>query len=249
MSSPYGYGGRPQDRPLGPPPGVLPPPQAAPWPPPGSAAPGQYAPPQVSRTTASAVSAAAAVPGSVGAAVLRRSGPVQRVPAAAAAGRRGPAHPARLRPARCSSAGRVAVHRRRCWAATRRQHRPARVTGPSIVPTREHQPAEGLGGGLPAQRRRSTAAVALPEQNCKAANLGNGSLAAQKVYYQKLFTCLNDAWRPIFKELGQEKPDPGLVVFDKPVTTPCGSFAAAVRPGAGVLLLRQPGDVHRRTSR
>ena len=46
MSSPYGYGGRPQDRPVGPPPGVLPPPQAAPYggPPPGpfQQGPGQF---------------------------------------------------------------------------------------------------------------------------------------------------------------------------------------------------------------
>ncbi len=99
-----------------------------------------------------------------------------------------------------------------------------RVTGPSIVPTVSTNPQKGSAEDylLNAEIYRTGA---LPEQNCKAANLGNGSLAAQKVYYQKLFTCLNDAWRPIFKELDQDKPDPGLVVFDKPVVTPCGNFA------------------------
>jgi len=97
------------------------------------------------------------------------------------------------------------------------------VSGPSIVPTPTSNPQKGTAEDylLNADIYRTGA---LPEQNCKAANLGDGSLAAQKVYYQKLFTCLNDAWRPIFKELGQDKPDPGLVVFDKPVVTPCGRF-------------------------
>jgi predicted metalloprotease len=98
------------------------------------------------------------------------------------------------------------------------------VTGPSVVPTPTSNPQKGTAEDylLNADIYRTGA---LPEQNCKAANLGTANLAAQKVYYQKLFTCLNDAWRPVFKELGQDKPDPGLVVFDKPVITPCGNFA------------------------
>ncbi|HET6988831.1 MAG TPA: neutral zinc metallopeptidase [Kribbella sp.] len=96
-------------------------------------------------------------------------------------------------------------------------------TGPSIVPTPTSNPQQGSAEDylLNADIYRTGP---LPEQNCPAANLGDGSLAVQKVYYQKLFKCLNDAWRPIFHELGQDKPDPGLVVFDKPVTTPCGRF-------------------------
>ena len=97
------------------------------------------------------------------------------------------------------------------------------VTGPSIVPTPTSNPQKGSAEDylLNADIYRTGP---LPEQNCPAANLRDGSLAAQKVYYQKLFKCLNDAWRPIFNELGQDKPDPGLVVFDKPVSTPCGNF-------------------------
>ncbi|WP_233712413.1 neutral zinc metallopeptidase [Kribbella turkmenica] len=98
------------------------------------------------------------------------------------------------------------------------------VTGPSVVPTATTNPQQGSAEDylLNAHIYRTGA---LPEQNCKAASLGTGSLAAQKVYYEKLFTCLNDAWRPIFKEIGQDRRDPGLVVFDKPVVTPCGNFA------------------------
>jgi predicted metalloprotease len=97
------------------------------------------------------------------------------------------------------------------------------VTGPSIVPTPTAHPQKGSAEDflLNADIYRTGA---LTEQNCAAADLGDGSLAAQKVYYQKLFKCLNDAWRPVFHELGQDKPDPGLVVFDKPVNTPCGLF-------------------------
>ncbi|MFB6720370.1 neutral zinc metallopeptidase [Kribbella sp. NPDC056345] len=98
------------------------------------------------------------------------------------------------------------------------------VTGPSIVPTATTKPQKGTAEDflLNANIYRTGP---LPVQNCQAEKLGDGSLAAQKVYYQKLFACLNDAWRPIFKEIGQDVPDPGLVVFDKPVVTPCGNFA------------------------
>ncbi|WP_344233990.1 neutral zinc metallopeptidase [Kribbella hippodromi] len=97
------------------------------------------------------------------------------------------------------------------------------VSGPSIVPTATTKPEKGTAEDflLNADIYRTGSLV---EQNCKAAPLGNGNLAAQKVYYTKLFKCLNDGWRPIFHDLGQDKPDPGLVVFDQPVKTPCGNF-------------------------
>ncbi|MDX2973101.1 neutral zinc metallopeptidase [Kribbella solani] len=97
------------------------------------------------------------------------------------------------------------------------------VSGPSIVPTATTTPEKGTAEDflLNADIYRTGSLV---EQNCKAAPLGNGSLAAQKAYYTKLFKCLNDGWRPIFHDLGQDKPDPGLVVFDQPVKTPCGNF-------------------------
>jgi uncharacterized protein len=97
------------------------------------------------------------------------------------------------------------------------------VTGPSIVPKPTTNPQKGSAEDFLLNADIYNTGP-LPAQNCPAANLGSGSLAAQKVYYQKLFKCLNDAWRPVFHQLGQDKPDPGLVVFDQPVTTPCGRF-------------------------
>ena len=95
--------------------------------------------------------------------------------------------------------------------------------GPSIVPTATTKPVEGSAEDFllnnPLYQSGS-----LGEMNCPAEDLGDGSLAAQKRYYEKLFGCLNDAWRPVFQKLGSSKPDPGLVVFDKPVVTPCGNF-------------------------
>ena len=242
MSSPYGHGGRPQDRPVGPPPGVLPPPQAAPYggPPPGQYAPppGQYAPPPGQFQGG---------PYQPGPGQFPQQGPGQFQPGATYQGQWAQPYyggqgqfngfqPPRRRggPARLILLGFVLLIFLGASLAvigailtggdaddTTAQ---PRVTGPSIVPTASTNPQKGSAEDylLNAEIYRSGA---LPEQNCKAANLGTGSLAAQKVYYQKLFTCLNDAWRPIFKDLDQDKPDPGLVVFDKPVVTPCGNFA------------------------
>jgi predicted metalloprotease len=216
VSNPYGYGGGPQDRPVGPPPGVLPPPQAAPY-------GGQYAPP----------------PGQ-----FQQPGPGQFQPQYQGQWAQpyygGPGQFNGFQPPkrRGGSArlilfgfatliivgGALAVISVILTGGGTEDTAEPGVTGPSIVPTATTNPQKGSAEDylLNAEIYRTGA---LPEQNCKAANLGTGSLAAQKVYYQKLFTCLNEAWRPIFKGLGDDKPDPGLVVFDKPVVTPCGSFA------------------------
>lgn len=201
MSTPYGYGGQPQDR-VGPPPGVLPPPQQVQWqpgtqyPPPAQYGgqyygPGQFNGFQPPKRRGSAIrlvligffsvaflGVALAVVG-----VLLTSG------SSSADGGAGPQI----------------------------------VDGPSVVPTAKTNAPKGspedyllnapiykVGG--------------LGELDCKAENLGDGSLAAQKVYYEKLFKCLNDGWRPAFEKMGKHEPDPGLVVFDKPVDGPCGHF-------------------------
>jgi predicted metalloprotease len=207
VSSPYGYGGPPQGRPPGPPPGILPPPQAAPWPP----QQGQY--PQ---------------------------GPPQQYPGQWAQPYYGPPgqfngfQPPRKRggPVRLILFGfvmlifigvSVAVMAAILGKSSTDDTANPGVTGPSIVPTATTNPQKGSAEDylLNADIYRTGP---LAEQNCPAANLGSGSLAAQKVYYQKLFKCLNDAWRPIFHQLGQDKPDPGLIVFDQPVQTACGNF-------------------------
>jgi predicted metalloprotease len=236
VSSPYGYGGRPQDRPVGPPPGVLPPPQAAPYGGPPSG-PFQQGPSQQG-------------PGQQGPQFQQGPGPFQQQ----GPGQFQQSYPGQWAqpyyggqgqfngfqpPKRRGGAARLILFGFACLIIvgsalavisviltggdTDDTAQPG-VTGPSIVPTASTNPQKGSAEDylLNAEIYRSGA---LSEQNCKAANLGNGSLAAQKVYYEKLFTCLNDAWRPIFKGLDQEKPDPGLVVFDKPVITPCGNFA------------------------
>jgi predicted metalloprotease len=209
VSSPYGYGGPPQDRPPGPPPGVLPPPQAAPWPP----QQGQYQP--------------------------GPSAPIQQYPGQWAQPYYGPpGHFNGFQPPRKRGGAlrlilfgfvlliflgvSFAVASVLLGKSSTDTADPG-VTGPSIVPTPTTNPQKGSAEDylLNADVYRTGP---LQEQNCPAANLGSGSLAAQKVYYQRLFKCLNDAWRPVFHELGQDKPDPGLVVFDQPVQTACGNF-------------------------
>jgi predicted metalloprotease len=97
-------------------------------------------------------------------------------------------------------------------------------SGPSIVPTATTKPDKGTAEDYLVNSALYTAG-GLGELNCPAQKLGDGSLAAQKVYYEKLFKCLNDAWRPALNKIGVNKPDPGLIVFDKPVNTACGKFS------------------------
>lgn len=95
--------------------------------------------------------------------------------------------------------------------------------GPSIVPTPTNHPAQGTAEDI-LVNDTIYGAGGLGELNCPAEKLGDGSISAQKRYYTKLFSCLNDGWRPVLEKVGIKQPDPGLVVFDKPVNTPCGSF-------------------------
>jgi uncharacterized protein len=230
VSTPYGYGGRPQDRPALPP-GVLPPPQASPWQPARhdtrySAQPARYAQP----------TQYSAQPTQYGAQPTQYGGPHgqwgQQLYYGRNSGFNG-FHPQRRKSglARVLGLGFVvlafsaialAVVGVALTGGTSTDARPGRV-GPSIVPTATTQPEKGSAEDLMVNSPIFQAG-SLGRLNCRAENLRNGSLAAQKVYYQKLFECLNDGWRPIFAKLGDNKPDPGLVVFDKPVVTPCGNF-------------------------
>ena len=222
MSSPYGYGGPPQGasqgRPVGPPPGVLPPPQSAPWP-----QQGQYAPGPMQGSPQGMP-----YPG--------QQYPPQWQPYYGGPGQFNGFQPPRKRggPLRLVLLGfvlltfigvSVAVLAALLGSSgTDTTAEPTVSGGPSIVPTPTTTPEKGT-----AEDFLLNAPVyqvgGLGELNCPAEKLGDGSLAAQKVYYQKLFKCLNDAWRPAFAKLGSDKPDPGLVVFDQPVVTPCGRFA------------------------
>ncbi len=99
-----------------------------------------------------------------------------------------------------------------------------RVTGPSIVPSPTTRTEQGSAEDV-LLNSPMYGAGRLEEMDCPAERLGNGNLPAQKRYFQKLFKCLNDGWRPTLDKAGFKQPDPGLVVFDKPVSTPCGNFA------------------------
>jgi predicted metalloprotease len=232
VSSPYGYGGpppgAPQGRPVGPPPGVLPPPQAAPWPPqqggfqqggyqqgPPGQFPGRQLPGQQ-------------FPG-------RYSGPQFQPQFSPYGG--GPGQFNGFQPPRKRGGGLrlillgfgfltligVSLAVLAAVLGGSQDTAEPKVDGPSIVPTPTTSPEKGTAEDylLNADVYRTGP---LPAQNCPATNLGSGSLPSQKAYYERLFKCLNDAWRPIFRELDQDKPDPGLVVFDKPVSTACGNF-------------------------
>ncbi|TCO44143.1 hypothetical protein EV646_111337 [Kribbella antiqua] len=224
MSSQYGYGGPHGQRPA-PPPGVLPPPAAAPWqqgPGPFQQGPFQQGQFQQGRFQPGQFQQGAPYPGQWGQPYYGGPGQFNGFPPPR---RRGGA----LRFILLGFILLVFVGVSLAVLGsilTRGSDDTAEpgVTGPSIVPTPNTNAQKGSAEDY-LQHAEIYDAGALPEQNCPAADLGNGSLAAQKVYYQKLFTCLNDAWRPIFKDLGQSPPDPGLVVFDKPVVTPCGNFA------------------------
>jgi uncharacterized protein len=201
VSTPYGYGGRPQDR-VGPPPGVLPPPQPAQWQvgPPAPQYGGQqpyYGPShfngfQPPRRRGSAIRL-----------VLIGFFSVAFLGVALAV---------------------VGVLLTGGSRSSADESGPQIVDGPSVVPTAKTNAPKGSPEdyllNAPIYR-----AGGLGELDCPAENLGDGSLSAQKVYYEKLFKCLNDAWRPAFGKIGKHDPDPGLVVFDQPVNTPCGRFA------------------------
>lgn len=79
----------------------------------------------------------------------------------------------------------------------------------------------------------------LSNGNCTAQDLGAASSPEQTRFYQSLLRCLNDEWRPPIRSAGFPYARPGLVVFDAPVSTPCGSAS----PRAGrTLAFYCPGD-------
>ncbi|TWD81580.1 putative metalloprotease [Kribbella amoyensis] len=226
MSNPYGYG-RPQDtRRPGPPPGVLPPPQAAPWQqgPPQQApryggpgpqqGPGRHPQQQGQYPQQGQYQGQWAQPYYGGPNQFNGFQPPKR--------RGGAAKYVLFGFFAVALVGITLAVIGSILNGGSTTAEPER-SGPSIVPTATTDPEEGSAEDFLLNNPLYTAG-ALNEMNCPAEQLGDGSLTAQKRYYQKLFGCLNDAWRPLFGKLGITKPDPGLVVFDQPVSTPCGNF-------------------------
>ncbi len=75
--------------------------------------------------------------------------------------------------------------------------------------------------------------------SCPAAALGSATKQEQTDFYQGLMSCLDKTWAPNVEEAGFSFTDPGLVVFDTAVSTPCGTFS----PQTGsILAFYCPGD-------
>jgi predicted metalloprotease len=62
----------------------------------------------------------------------------------------------------------------------------------------------------------------LANGNCPAEDLGNASADDQTRFYDSLMDCLDREWGPPIKNAGFSYQSPDLVVFESPVTTPCG---------------------------
>ena len=218
MSTPYGYGGRPEDR-VAPPPGVLPPPQQTQWQqgPPGGQFP-QQVPPQYGGQRQYQGQWPQPHYGSGGPNQFNGFQPRRRRGGAIRLVLVGFTVVAFLGIA-LAVVGVVLTGGGTSTDTADKQVE----NGPAVVPTATTTPVKGSAEDY-LLNAPIYQAGGLGELDCPAEKLGDGSLAAQKVYYEKLFKCLNDAWRPIFQKLGKTDPDPSLVVFDKPVQTACGNF-------------------------
>ncbi len=96
-------------------------------------------------------------------------------------------------------------------------HVPAPASSPNATPV---NPAAAV---AVLQRNTLYDQGGLPNRLCRAHDLGAASTAEQTDFYQALMSCLNDEWRGRIRSAGFRYADPGLVVFDSPVTTPCGN--------------------------
>ncbi|MBA3233593.1 MAG: neutral zinc metallopeptidase [Propionibacteriales bacterium] len=102
-------------------------------------------------------------------------------------------------------------------------HTPARATNPDAAPVDASNAQAVL--------RDNTlyAQGGLANGDCPAQDLGEASKEEQTRFYEALMGCLNDEWRPSVESAGYTYEEPGLVVFDSAVITPCGSAS----PGDG----------------
>lgn len=98
-------------------------------------------------------------------------------------------------------------------------HEPAPAADPNAAPVSAQEPVTVLKGNTLYDQG------GLPNGNCPAQDLGDASTAAQTRFYESLMSCLNAEWRPPIESAGYTYAEPGLVVFDSPVSTPCGNAA------------------------
>ncbi|MDQ3307141.1 MAG: neutral zinc metallopeptidase, partial [Actinomycetota bacterium] len=98
-------------------------------------------------------------------------------------------------------------------------HSPARASNPNT------EPVDASDATAVLERNTLYQQGGLANGACPAQDLGTASTEDQTRFYEALITCLNDEWQPIVESAGYDYADPGLVVFDAAITTPCGSFS------------------------
>ncbi len=96
-------------------------------------------------------------------------------------------------------------------------HSPARADSPGTSPVDPSDPEAVL------ERNTLYEQGGLANGDCPAPGLGDASKEEQTVFYESLMGCLNDEWRPVVEGAGYSYTEPGLVVFDSAVNTPCGN--------------------------
>jgi predicted metalloprotease len=98
-------------------------------------------------------------------------------------------------------------------------HSPVRAENPGAVPVDPGDPEAVV------TRNTLYSQGGLANGNCPAKDLGDAGREEQTRFYQALMHCLDDEWRPPVEAAGYSFADPGLVVFDAPINTPCGNAA------------------------
>ena len=98
-------------------------------------------------------------------------------------------------------------------------HSPARASNPNT------EPVDASDATAVLERNTLYQQGGLANGVCPAQDLGTASTEEQTRFYEALITCLNDEWQPVIENAGYDYADPGLVVFDAAITTPCGSFS------------------------
>ncbi len=105
----------------------------------------------------------------------------------------------------------------RAGSGTSVDHSPARAEQPGSTPVDPSNAQQVVSDNT------LYAQGGLPNGDCPARGLGDASRARQTVFYKALMACLNSEWSSAVESAGYAYQKPGLVVFDSPVDTPCGT--------------------------
>jgi len=95
-------------------------------------------------------------------------------------------------------------------------HSPARASNPNANPVDTSDARAVLDGNTLYEQG------GLTNGDCPARDLGDAGTVAQTAFYKALMSCLNEEWRPAVESAGYDYTEPGLVVFDAEINTPCG---------------------------